>query len=183
MFSVPEGRAANQPLAVTTLRPPIGAPLPGAAVSLAVIGSPASAQSQPPRATAFPVSPSARASPARRCACSTACRTRRSVAVVLARVLARARGDLRGEEVRHQPVLIRRPDRAVAPQERRSRAFLAAEAERASISPSTNHLKPTGTSTSRRPSLFTTRSIMLLLTTVLPTATDCDHCGRLANRY
>ena len=42
MFSVPEGRAANQPLAVTTFRPPIGASLPGARVSLAVIGSPAS---------------------------------------------------------------------------------------------------------------------------------------------
>ena len=42
MFSVPEGRAANQPLAVTTFRPPMGASLPGARVSLAVIGSPAS---------------------------------------------------------------------------------------------------------------------------------------------
>ena len=42
MFSVPEGRAANQPLAVMTFRPPIEALLPGALVSLAVIGSPAS---------------------------------------------------------------------------------------------------------------------------------------------
>ena len=41
MFSVPEGRAANQPLAVTTFSPPIGALFPGARVSLAVIGSPA----------------------------------------------------------------------------------------------------------------------------------------------
>ena len=41
MFSVPDGRAANQPLAATTFRPPIGAPLPGARVSFAVIGSPA----------------------------------------------------------------------------------------------------------------------------------------------
>jgi hypothetical protein len=32
-------------------------------------------------------------------------------------------------------------------------------------------LKPTGTSQSERPSLCTTRSIMLLLTKVLPTAT------------
>ena len=37
-----EGRAANQPFAVATLSPPIGAPLPGAVVSFAVIGSPAS---------------------------------------------------------------------------------------------------------------------------------------------
>ena len=42
MFSVPDGRAANHPLAVTIFRPPIGALLPGAVVSLAVIGSPAS---------------------------------------------------------------------------------------------------------------------------------------------
>ena len=34
--------AANQPCSVVTLSPPIGAPLPGAAVRIAVIGSPAS---------------------------------------------------------------------------------------------------------------------------------------------
>jgi hypothetical protein len=39
---VPDGRAANQPDAVTTLSPPIGAPLPGAVVSAAMIFSPAS---------------------------------------------------------------------------------------------------------------------------------------------
>ncbi len=38
---MPEGRAANQPLAVITLSPPMGAPLPGARVSVPVIGSPA----------------------------------------------------------------------------------------------------------------------------------------------
>ena len=37
--------------------------------------------------------------------------------------------------------------------------------------PGTNHLKPTGTSLSLRPSFLTTRSIMLLLTRVFPTAT------------
>src|ERR1700740_1586067 len=42
MFSVPEGRPANQPLAETTFKPPIEASLPGARVSFAVIGSPAS---------------------------------------------------------------------------------------------------------------------------------------------
>ena len=40
-FSVPDGRAANQPNSVVTLRPPMGAPLPGALVRIAVIGSPA----------------------------------------------------------------------------------------------------------------------------------------------
>src|SRR5271156_1701866 len=45
MFSVPEGRAANQPLVETTFRPPIGAWFPGALVNLAVIGSPANSDS------------------------------------------------------------------------------------------------------------------------------------------
>ena len=39
---MPDGRAANQPDAVTTLSPPMGAPLPGAVVSAAMIFSPAS---------------------------------------------------------------------------------------------------------------------------------------------
>ena len=39
---MPDGRAANQPFSVTTLSPPMAAPLPGAVVSFAVIGSPAS---------------------------------------------------------------------------------------------------------------------------------------------
>ena len=42
MSSVPEGRAANQPFAVTTFSPPSDAPFPGARVSVAVIVSPAS---------------------------------------------------------------------------------------------------------------------------------------------
>ena len=45
MFSVPEGRAANQPFAATTFSPPMAALLPGARVSFAVIGSPASVDS------------------------------------------------------------------------------------------------------------------------------------------
>jgi hypothetical protein len=39
---VPDGRAANHADSVVTLRPPIGAPLPGAEVSFAVMASPAS---------------------------------------------------------------------------------------------------------------------------------------------
>ena len=42
MCSVPEGRAANELPAATTFRLPMGALSPGARVSLAVIGSPAS---------------------------------------------------------------------------------------------------------------------------------------------
>ena len=42
MSSVPDGRAANQPLSRLTFKPPMGAPLPGAWVSTAWIVSPAS---------------------------------------------------------------------------------------------------------------------------------------------
>jgi len=45
MFSVPEGRAANQPLVAVTFSPPMAALFPGARVSFAVIGSPASVAS------------------------------------------------------------------------------------------------------------------------------------------
>jgi len=41
-FSVPDGRAATQPLYVETFSPPIGASLPGARVRIDVIGSPPS---------------------------------------------------------------------------------------------------------------------------------------------
>ena len=47
-----------------------------------------------------------------------------------------------------------------------------------SSSPSTNHLNPTGTSTRRRPDPVATRSMMLLLTTVLPTAAPAGQSRR-----
>ena len=52
-----------------------------------------------------------------------------------------------------------------------------------SARPSTNHLNPTGTSTSLAPSDSATRSIMLLLTSVLPIPACFGHCLRLLNRY
>jgi hypothetical protein len=48
--------------------------------------------------------------------------------------------------------------------------------------PGTNHLKPTGTSTSRRPRSATTRSISELDTRVLPTAVSFDQPGRWLSR-
>ena len=48
-----------------------------------------------------------------------------------------------------------------------------------SIRPSTNHLNPTGTSTSLRPSFVATRSMMPLLTMVLPTRAPPLQSGRL----
>ena len=47
-----------------------------------------------------------------------------------------------------------------------------------SMSPSTNHLNPTGTSESRLPRCAATRSIMELDTSVLPMAASCRHPGR-----
>ena len=52
-----------------------------------------------------------------------------------------------------------------------------------SIRPGTNHLKPTGTSNSSRPSEATTRSIRLEETTVLPTFAVAGQSGRCAKRY
>src|SRR6266850_58975 len=51
-----------------------------------------------------------------------------------------------------------------------------------SMSPLTNHLKPTGTSYKVRPSLKATRSIMALLTAVLPTAASARQRGRWRNK-
>jgi len=44
--------------------------------------------------------------------------------------------------------------------------------------PSTNHLKPTGVSTSLRFSFLATRSMIELETMVLPIAASLPHCGR-----
>ena len=48
--------------------------------------------------------------------------------------------------------------------------------------PGTNHLKPTGTSSSRRPRSATTRSMSELDTSVLPTAVSAAHPGRWLSR-
>ena len=51
-----------------------------------------------------------------------------------------------------------------------------------SRSPEENHLNPTGTSKTLRPSSAVTRSISRVLTTVLPTAACVPHCGRCLNK-
>ena len=55
---------------------------------------------------------------------------RRELTIVLARILARARGDLGGEEIHDETVLVGGPDGAVVTEEARPRALLAAEAAR-----------------------------------------------------
>ena len=118
--------------AVTTFKPPMAALLPGARVSLAVIGSPASFDSFTASGESFwRGSPSARASPARQSACNTACRTPPSVRGNVRPDPCRCGGDFRRKQVHDRAVLVRRPDRAVAPQETGPGALLAAKAERA----------------------------------------------------
>jgi hypothetical protein len=51
-----------------------------------------------------------------------------------------------------------------------------------SNNPGANHLNPTGTSQTARPSAATTRSIRLLETNVLPTAAAADQRGRCRSR-
>ena len=51
-----------------------------------------------------------------------------------------------------------------------------------SINPATNHLNPTGTSSSRRPRSAVTRSIIADETSVLPTATSAPHPRAPPNR-
>ena len=123
------GRAANQPLAVTTFNPPIGALLPGARVSLAVIGSPASVDSLTASGDSF---------------CSLAfcsgvaggidarvigrSEFRGQFAVVFPGILAGTCGDFGGEQVHDRTVFVGRPDGAILSQETRAGAFLTAEA-------------------------------------------------------
>src|SRR5262249_17117933 len=114
-----------------TLRPPIGASLPGALVRRAVIGSPASVD-------AFT---SADGSPRGRLFCGGGARVDlfigwwpeffSELGVVLARVATRACGYLRGEQVGNQPVFVRGPHGAIAPEEAGPRTFFAAETDRA----------------------------------------------------
>ena len=87
--------------AVTTFRPPIGAPLPGAVVSLAMIGSPASVAAFTASGDSFFSRPSARGV----AGCVDArverrAEVRRQLLVVLARVLAGPGRDLGGQQVR-----------------------------------------------------------------------------------
>ena len=93
------------------------------------------------------------------------------IAVQLGRIAAGARHDLHGEQVHDDPVLVGRPDRAVAPQKRRPRALFAAKAQRSVEQAGHEPLESDRHFDQRsRPTLAATRSMTLLLTTVLPTA-------------
>ena len=126
---MPEGRAANQPLAATTFNPPIGASLPGARVSFAVIGSPASSVAVTASGESFlrrffllGRGRGVDAGVIRRA------ERGRQLLVMDAGILTGACRDFRREQAEDEAVLVRAPDRAVTPQETGAGAFLAAEA-------------------------------------------------------
>ena len=145
MFSVPEGRAANQPFAATTFNPPIGGlvgrcagqlghdRLAGEVGSLDVGGI---ELLQPGLLLGGRRGVDPRVERRAELGCE--------LLVVLARVLAGAGEHLGGEQVEDRAVLVGRPDGAVAAQEARAGTFLAAEAVRAVEEPRGKPLEPDG---------------------------------------
>src|ERR1700730_1563408 len=86
-------------------------------------------------------------------------------------------GDFGGKQTENYPFIVVQTD----PPRLRNDApalSLPAKPSEPPIRPSTNHLNPTGISTSLRPSFAATRSMMPLLTKVLPTAQFLLQPGR-----
>ena len=149
MFSVPDGRAANQLSLVVTFRPPILAWLPGASVSLAVmvlagqlggLGRVAGELGelgllfQRGRGVDALVPALAEAG--------------HLILMQLRGVLAGLGGDLGGQQVGDQTILVGGPHAAVAAQEAHAGALLAAERDLAAEQRIHEPLEATGTSTS-----------------------------------
>src|SRR3712207_4132609 len=181
---MPDGRAATQAFSVVTLSPPMAASLPGARVILAVIGSPASSVAVTSSGESFPsaafcsrvAGASMRAqadSPYR--AVSSACSWDGELPVTAWISLASSASRMPSLSVVHTPPSRRRND---APAD-----SSPPKPTDPSSRPGTNHLKPTGTSTSCRPSPPTTRSIRDDDTSVLPTATSAPHSGRRSEEH
>ena len=132
MSSVPDGRAANQPLAAMTFRPSIGALFSGARVSRAEDRLARERR----RGHRFGRQLLQLRFLLRRRRRVDARVVRRAVlrferAVVLAGILAGSRGDLSRQQRQNQAILVRRPDRAIPPQEARAGALFAAKANAA----------------------------------------------------
>ena len=176
---MPEGRAANHACCVTTLSPPIGASLPGALVSVARMVSPASTvtgTSSGERVFSFAFC-SAVAGASMRAYAGSPCRATRS--------RYRSDGDwpvtaMISAASRHSSSPSLSVDHGLP-----SNCTKDAPADSSPPNtpvpvsrPGTNHLKPTGTSTSSRPRSPATRSIIEELTRVLPTPALWGHCSR-----
>ena len=111
---------------------------------------------------------------------------RGEVAVELAGVFAGDGGHLGGEQAGDDTVLVSGPDLAVSAEEGGAGGLSSpTKPSEPSIRPSTNHLKPTGTSSIGRSRPLATRSIMLEDTSVLPNAARLasDQPGRWVKRY
>ena len=152
-----------------TFIPPMAAPLPGAPVRIA-------RTVRPPALVASTCSGESclkplfcSGSPARRSA-RNGVRIRGSARVEFAGIRAGDRRDLRRQQAQDHAVLVRGPHRAVAAQKRRACAFLAAEAERAVEQPVDEPFESDRDFDEAAAQPRATRSIMPLLTTVLPTA-------------
>src|SRR5262245_60015633 len=104
------------------------------------------------------------------------------VVVVLARILARARGDLGGEQIHDRAVLVGRPHGPVVTQEAGPGALLAAKTVRTIEQAGHETLEAHRHFGEAPPRRSTTRSMTLLLTSVSPTAAWAGHCGRWPSR-
>src|SRR5262245_4729925 len=107
---------------------------------------------------------------------------RRQTRAVPAGSLAGARGIPGGRQAHDRAVFVGGPAGPAVPQEAGPALSSPPKQHEPSNRPGTNHLKPTGTSRTRRPSVSTTRSIRALLTSVLPTAAWAGQCGRCVSR-
>jgi hypothetical protein len=180
MFSVPEGRAANHPLAETTFRPPIGASISRSTrefardrfagqfggcygfgrklLELVLLlgrgrGVNASVVRCPELGGQF--------------------------LVVHPGILSSTRCDFRGEQAEDETVFIGVLHTVPFCRRKLAPALSSPPKQHEpSNRPGVNHLKPTGTSQSLRSRLPTTRSMSRLLTKVLPTTAPVDHFGR-----
>ncbi|MNY28161.1 hypothetical protein D3C86_1621170 [compost metagenome] len=183
MSSVPDGRAANQPPSLITLIPPSAAPLPGALSSTRVMVSPAN----------WVLRTCSGESWLRAFFCSGVAGASTRSATISPNSSVRPRYSSPGSRPRLAVISAASkastmPSLSVVqtlPSRRRKVApalSSPAKPSEPSNRPPANHLKPTGTSCRGRPRRALTRSIMLLLTRVLPTAAVALHCGRCWNR-
>ena len=175
---------ANQPCSVETLMPPMEAPFPGAWVSTWVTGSPATSFKGQEEASRLAI----------RAFCSAVqgwswrayqrgpkSFTRASWCWAGFLPVTAVISQARSPRIRPSLSVVQVPPsiwRKLAPADSSPQ-----KPTDPSISPGTNHLKPTGTSTRVRPRRRATRSSRVLETTVLPTATWAPQFFRVRKRY
>ena len=128
-----EGRAANQPVPLTTFKPPMGALFPGARVKF---GGDGVADESVDAVTASEVSLPELCLLLGRCRSINARVVRRTklrakLAIVLSRIFAGSGGDFCRQQIHYRTVFVGGPNGAIAPQETRSGTFFSAKTTRA----------------------------------------------------